>query len=115
MAWRLFGAKPLSEPMLPYCQLDPKEHILEKFYSKFFIQGNALENAICEMAAMLSQPQFVNVKCAKGPQIRYQHPLQFDAMHETHWLVHLYEKNNFIGPLKSGQGLKIQGIGWFEV
>ena len=23
MACRLFGAKPLSEPMLPYCQLDP--------------------------------------------------------------------------------------------
>ena len=27
MAWRLFGAKPLSEPMMPYCQLNPKEHI----------------------------------------------------------------------------------------
>ena len=23
MAWRLFGAKPLSKPMLSYCQLDP--------------------------------------------------------------------------------------------
>ena len=28
MACYLFGAKPLSEPMLPYCQLDPKEHQL---------------------------------------------------------------------------------------
>ena len=37
MACRLFGAKPLSEPMLPYCQLDPKEHILVKFYSKLKI------------------------------------------------------------------------------
>ena len=35
MACRLFGAKPLSEPMLPYCQLDPTEHISMKFYSKF--------------------------------------------------------------------------------
>ena len=26
-----FGAKPLSEPMLPYCQLDPKEYISVKF------------------------------------------------------------------------------------
>ena len=35
MAWHLFGAKPLSEPMLPYCQLDPKEHISVKLYLKF--------------------------------------------------------------------------------
>ena len=27
MACRLLGAKPLSEPMLPYCQLNPKKHI----------------------------------------------------------------------------------------
>ena len=39
LAWenvcRLFGAKPLSEPMLPYCQLHPAEHISVKFYIKF--------------------------------------------------------------------------------
>ena len=35
MACRLFGTKPLSEPMLPYCQLDPNEHILVKFYQDF--------------------------------------------------------------------------------
>ena len=29
------GAKPLSEPVLTYCQLDPKEHISMKFYLKF--------------------------------------------------------------------------------
>ena len=34
MAWRLLGAKPLSEPMLSYCQLDPKEHISVNFYLK---------------------------------------------------------------------------------
>ena len=27
MACRLYGAKPLSEPMLPYSQLDPKNKI----------------------------------------------------------------------------------------
>ena len=37
MACRLVDAKPLSEPMLPYCQLDPKEHISVKFYLKFRI------------------------------------------------------------------------------
>ena len=35
MVCRLFGAKPLSEPMLPYCQLDAKEHSSVKFYLKF--------------------------------------------------------------------------------
>ena len=35
MACRLFGAKPLPEPMLDYCQLDPWEQISVKSYSKF--------------------------------------------------------------------------------
>ena len=35
MACRLLGPKPLSEPMLTYCQLDPKEHISIIFYLKF--------------------------------------------------------------------------------
>ena len=35
MACRLISTKPLSEPMLIYCQLDPKEHISMKFYLKF--------------------------------------------------------------------------------
>ena len=35
MACRLFGVKPLSESMLPYCQFYPVEHISVKFYSKF--------------------------------------------------------------------------------
>ena len=35
MACRLDSAKPLSEPMLTYCEIDPKEHISMKFYLKF--------------------------------------------------------------------------------
>ena len=35
LARRLFGAKPLSEPMLSYCHLDHKERILVKFRLKF--------------------------------------------------------------------------------
>ena len=31
----LIGAKPLSEPMLDYCELDPREQISEKFELKF--------------------------------------------------------------------------------
>ena len=55
MACHLFGAKPLSEPMLPYCQLDPKEHISVKSYLKFkvFIKGNALEMSSAKVAAIL--------------------------------------------------------------
>ena len=34
MACRLFGAKPLSEAMQAYFQLDPKEQIAVKFYLK---------------------------------------------------------------------------------
>ena len=53
MACQLFRAKPLSEPMLPHHQLDPKEHISEKLYLKFkgFIQENALKYVIFNMAA----------------------------------------------------------------
>ena len=65
MACRLFGAKPLSRPMLPYCQLDPKEHISVIFYVKFkvFIQGNALKNVVCEMVAIFSRSQCVGWDC----------------------------------------------------
>ena len=36
MACRLFGAKPLSEPMLAYCQLDSWEQFSVKFESEFY-------------------------------------------------------------------------------
>ena len=36
MAWRLFDAKPLPEPMLVYCQLDSCEQILVKFESESY-------------------------------------------------------------------------------
>ena len=34
MACRLFGAKPLSEPIMNNCELDPEEQISVKFESK---------------------------------------------------------------------------------
>ena len=36
MACRLFGAKPLPEPILAYCQLDSWEQISVKFESEFY-------------------------------------------------------------------------------
>ena len=57
MACRLIGAKPLSELMLPYCQLDPAEYITLKLClnSNVIIHRNALENVLSEMVAILSQ------------------------------------------------------------
>ena len=57
MVCRLFGAKPLSEPMLEYCQFDPWQQASMKFQQKFntFIHVNAYENIVCEMAAILSR------------------------------------------------------------
>ena len=63
MACRLFGAKQFSEPVLAYCQLNNKEHILVRYYLKFkcFILENVFENIVCEMAASLSLPQCANL------------------------------------------------------
>ena len=46
MASRLDGAKPLSEPMLTYCQLDPKEYISMEFYlkTKYHYSRNAFKH-----------------------------------------------------------------------
>ena len=56
MACCLLGAKPLSEPMLEYYYLDPKEQIswnfTHTFYSYIFIKENAFESVICEMVAI---------------------------------------------------------------
>ena len=48
---RLFGAKPLSEP-LPYYRQSDFSVILFKI--QFFIHENASENIVCDMAAILS-------------------------------------------------------------
>ena len=58
MAYRLFGAKPLSETMLVHCQLDTWEQTSVKFdkNKKLFIYENASENIVCEMAAIFFSP-----------------------------------------------------------
>ena len=83
MACRLFGATILSEPMLPYCQFDTKEHYSVKFYLKFvFIHGNALENAVCEMAAILCLPQCVKT----GVSLCYLHPFSYSR--QNMWITY---------------------------
>ena len=56
MACRLFGAKPLSKPILGYCQLDHEEQTSVKFLSKYKLSTheNASEYIVCGMATILS-------------------------------------------------------------
>ena len=62
MACRLFGAKPLLEAMLTYCQLEPWGHTSVKFNpnTKLFKDKNVLENVVCKMAAILSSERWSN-------------------------------------------------------
>ena len=60
---RLFGAKPLSKPILSYCIVD---WTLRNKYqwncfqnTKFFIHKKASENIVCEMPAILSRGRWV--------------------------------------------------------
>ena len=64
MACRIFGANPLSKLMLGFYQLDKLRNKLQWYFSqksKFFIQENAFENVVCEMAAILSRKRWVKV------------------------------------------------------
>ena len=49
MACRLLGSKPLSEPMLHYCQLDLMKKLQSNCIrsSNIFFQENELENVVC--------------------------------------------------------------------
>ena len=51
MVCRLFGAKPLPEPILAYCQLDPWGQITVKFESEFYHFHS--RKCIWRMAAIL--------------------------------------------------------------
>ena len=61
MACRLVGTKPLSKLMLIYFQLDPSGQISVNFNkkNKVFIRGNAFENAVCDLAVILSLGDYI--------------------------------------------------------
>ena len=72
MPWCLFGTKPLSEPMLSYIVNWTFRNKLQWNFDQnlnIFIQEIAFENAICEMAAILSRPQYVNSEVVKVADI----------------------------------------------
>ena len=56
MACRLFGAKPLAEPVLVHCQYEPWYETSVKFEQnekKKFHSENVFENVICKMVSNL--------------------------------------------------------------
>ena len=62
MACRLFGCKPLHEPMLTY-QLDIGNKLQWKLNrnSKLFTHENVFENVVCEMATILFRLRWVKI------------------------------------------------------
>ena len=57
MACRIFGAKPLSKPMLCYWKLDAQEQATVKLQSKYKtpIHENASDSIVCKMVTILSR------------------------------------------------------------
>ena len=94
MACRLFGAKPLSEPMLDYSQLNPRNKLQWNFNQNtiFFIDGNAFQKVACEMAAILSRGRWVT-------RVEVRHILQCLVHDFVTWNVGGDNRKNFLGSL----------------
>ena len=62
MGCRLFVTKPISQPILTFCNLDSQKQIAKlQLNYKIFIQETAFANAICKMLAILFWTQYVNL------------------------------------------------------
>ena len=63
MACRLFGTKPLSEPVLEFVNWNLRKQLQRNLKRNFyiFIHEYAFENVVCKMAGILSRPQCVHV------------------------------------------------------
>ena len=90
----LIGTKPVSESLLPYCHLDPKEHISVKFYQKFikvFIHGNVHENVVCVMGAISSRAQ-----CAKPSLWLVKFKWEYENIHILEVTPNMNVKLNYM-------------------
>ena len=98
MACHLYGAKPLSKPVLGYCKLTLRNKLQWNFNqnTKLFIQENASENIVCEMAAIFSRGRWVNSPCCM-------------LLYITHWgrVTHISVSNLII--IGSDNGLSSDG------
>ena len=68
MACHLLGAKPLPEPMLTYCQLDPLEQTSVNFKSKYevFHSWKCIWKCRLRNGAILSRERWVNIKMSNA-------------------------------------------------
>ena len=74
MACRLFGAKPLSKPVLGYCQLQKLQWVSIQD-SKLFLHENASENIVCKIAAILSRGRWVKDAKQSAQSLMYNIPM----------------------------------------
>ena len=98
MACRLFGAKLLPKLMLPYSQLHPKDQNSMKYESKYnTFHGNAFENIVSEMAAILYRPQYVKT-CFTMQEYNYQSYTKFNVWYFRRKLIghDLYLSNGIL-------------------
>ena len=81
MPCRLFGAKSLPEPVLPYHQLDPWKHISMKFCPETkLLPENAFKSVVCKVVILLSL-----LWCAS-----YRGPDENEAHIELIWNKHYF-------------------------
>ena len=81
MDCRLEGAKPFSEPMLTYCQLDHMEHISMEFHLKF--KYSQSWNCVCR-CCLRNGGHFAQWEMSHAPIF------QSSKRNLTLWGVHLY-------------------------
>ena len=76
MAWRLFGAKPSSEPMVAYCKLTPKNKFIQiSIKTRIFSLKNASEVIVCKMAAIFVKLEELHFATARKPLIHQNQPV----------------------------------------
>ena len=96
MACRLFGTKPLSNPMLDYCQLDKLQWILikiQKFsFTKLHLKISSMKWRPCcpgadelsmwdrKIASQLKPPDATTIKTGTFPAILFSRPLRRNVL-----------------------------------
>ena len=103
----LYGAMPLLEPVLTYCQLDSREQTSVKCQSEFiaFFQANALENIVWNTVVIPRVPYSIWLGGKTGLQLAWflrtldsEHRKHYPLMHPsttlhsvTHWTKSGYQ------------------------
>ena len=124
MACRLSSAKPLPEPMLPYCQLDPREKKLQWNSNRnktLFIHQNAFETVDCEMAATFSRGeelQYVSRWSAEDVMTSWYalvDPLVREIVTAGFPHKELVMRCVYFFPVSLKELLKLSSCRWFEI